>query len=172
MIKYKIETVRNFSVCGMGVEITKYQDSNFPICRKLWVNFNSVLYKYGLHQLEDWKKHAFTYKQNEKLHYLCSIPEQFKIPKQFFVKQISRCAYLVCKHIGDMRTIKDTVNQIYTEFLPKHKFVLKQDDFVHFERYDKRLNKYLSDSIIDIYIPVKNESAYEEMDLDDETKYI
>lgn len=172
MLKYKIDTVRNFSVCGMGTEITKWQNKNVPICKDLWVNFNNVLYDYGLHQLGDWKKYAFTYKQNKKLYYYCSIPEQIKIPNQFSVKEIPKCTYLICKHIGDMENIKDTINQIYKDFLPKHKFALKQDDFFHFERYDKRFHKKSPDSIIDIYVPVKRESAYEEIGLNDESKYI
>lgn len=172
MLKYKIESVREFSVCGMGTEITKWQNKNTEICKKFWIEFNSVLYQYGLHQFGDWKKYAFIYKKDGKLYYFCSIPEQFKIPKVFSVKEIPRQTYLVCKHIGDMRTIKDTVNQIYKEFLPQHKFVPQQDRFFHFERYDKRFNKDAADSIIDIYLPVEKETAYEEMDLYDESKYL
>lgn len=90
----------------------------------------------------------------------------------FSIKKIPRQTYLVCKHTGNIATIKDTVNQIYKEFLPQHKFVLQQDRFFHFERYDKRFNKDEQDSVIDIYVPVEKETAYEEMDLYDESKYV
>lgn len=172
MLKYKIESVRGFSVCGMGTEITKWTNVNIKICKNIWIEFNRVLYQYDLHQLGDWKKYAFTYKKDGKFYYFCSIPEQLKIPKVFSVKEVPRQTYLVCKHIGHMDTIKDTVNQIYKEFLPQHTFVPKQDLFFHFERYDKRFNKSTTDSIIDIYVPVEEETAYKEMDLYDESKYI
>lgn len=172
MLKYKIETVGEFSVCGMGTEITKWTNKNIKICKDIWIEFNSVLYQYGLHQLGDWKKYAFTYKKDGIFYYFCSIPEQLKVPKVFSIKKIPRQTYLVCKHIGDMDTIKDTVNQIYKEFLPQHTLVPQQDLFYHFERYDKRFNKGATDSIIDIYVPVEEETAYKEMDLHDESKYI
>lgn len=162
-MKYRIEEVREFTVCGMGVEITNWQNQNNKICRKLWIEFNKILKRNQLHQQGHWRKYAFTYKENDKLYYFCSIPEQYKIPKEFEVKSISRQCYLIYEHEGEMATIKDTIYEIYKEFLPKHNLIIDKVLFFHFERYDKRFYWDSPLSIIDIYVPVTKQSALEEV---------
>lgn len=161
-----------FSVCGMGTELTKWQSINTGICKDLWVRFNRVLYKYGLHQLGAWEKYAFTYREDGKLYYFCSIPEQTILPKEFEIKRFPEQVYLVCKHIGTIDTIKDTVNEIYVKFLPSHNFLTQTNYFIHFEKYDIRYMKHSPESIIDIYIPVDRTIACHEIDLYDETHYL
>lgn len=160
-MEYKIREVRSFSVCGLETEITKWQNRNIPICRELWIQFNKYLNEYGLHQLGDWKKYAFTYKKDGKFFYYCSIPEPIKLPKQFIVKEIPRNAYLICQHVGNMETIKNTINIIYKNLLPSSKLEVKNEKFFHYERYDKRFYWDSPSSIIDIYIPIAKESICE-----------
>lgn len=171
MIKYKLEYMRSFSVCGMETEITRYQNRNIKLCKDLWEKFNHVIYDYGLHQLGDWKKYAFTYRSNGKYYYYCSIPEQLKVPKKLIVRQFPEHIYLVIKHFGSVDTINQTLNEIYKDFIPSHEFIPQTDNFIHFEKYDYRYIKHCSDSIIDIYIPVERESACKIINLYDDTFY-
>jgi len=172
MIKYKLDFMSSFSVCGMETELSRYQNANINICKDLWVRFNKVIYKYGLHQLGNWKKYAFTYRDGNKYLYFCAIPEQLKVPKEFTVKRFPEQVYLACKHIGSVDTINNTVNEIYKNFLPAHNFVTQTDNFIHFEKYDIRYDNKSPNSIIDIYIPVERESACKIINLYDDNNYI
>lgn len=161
-MNYKIEEVRPFTVCGMGVEITGWQNKNIEICRSLWIEFNKILNREHLHQCGNWRKYAFTYKEEGKLYYFCAIQEQYKLPAEFEAKSIPRQFYLIYEHVGNMATIKDTINVIYKEFLPEHKLVPDKTQFFHFERYDRKFYWDSPASVIDIYVPVTKQSVYEE----------
>jgi predicted transcriptional regulator YdeE len=81
------------------------------------------------------------------------------------VKKVSKKKYLVFEHVGKMALIKDTINKIYKEFIPNHKFVPNKSEFFHFERYDKKFYWDSHTSIIDIYVPIIEESIKEEDDI-------
>lgn len=162
-MKYQIQEVRSFTVCGIGIKLTEWQNKNDKICREFWIYFNSILSSNHLHQYDNWRKYAFTYKEEDQLYYFCAIPERFKVPGKFIIKTIPRQCYLIYQHNGDMAAIKNTIKEIYNEFLPKHKLVPDKTQFFHFERYDNRFYWDSSSSVIDICVPVTKSSAYEEV---------
>ena len=59
---------------------------------------------------------------------------------------------------GKMEDIKNTIFEIYKVILPKSNLKIEDQTkagFIHFEKYDYRFKWNKSDSIIDIYLPIK-----------------
>jgi len=152
---YKIREVENFTVIGMEMQITRYQNKNIEICKSFWYKFNAELKKKRISPRGNWLKYAFTLKKNDAYWYFCAIPKEQITPDNFIEKTIERQKYLVFEHCGSMDSIKDTINAIYKEFLLFSSFQVNAKDFVHFEKYDKRFHWKNKDSIIEIWLPLK-----------------
>lgn len=63
--------------------------------------------------------------------------------------------YLKVEHIGNMNKLKDTINYVYKEIIPKNNFLVESKPFVYFEKYDSKFYWNREDSVIEIYIPIK-----------------
>lgn len=123
---------------------------------QFWRKFNSNLKKSYLLQSGNWIKYAFMERRNGKLFYFCSIPKRNVIPDNFVCKEIQHYKYLVAEHIGSMNKLYETYKKIYQEILPDTDYILLQDRFLHFERYDYRFHWNMEDSIIEIWIPIES----------------
>jgi len=152
---YKIKEIDRFTVIGMEIPITKHQDRNIEICRSFWYKFNAELKKTHISPRGNWLKYAFTYKKDDEYWYFCAIPKKYVIPDRFIEKAIERQKYLVFEHCGDINGIKDTINKIYKEFLHVNNFQVNAKDFIHFEKYDKLFHWNNKNSVIEIWIPLK-----------------
>lgn len=137
-MKYRIEEVDAFTVIGQETQLAATQRRSIEISSVFWKKFNRNLKKAYLSQVGNWIKYAFTERRNGSLFYICAIPRKEITPDGFIVKKIPSSKYLVFEHIGAMNTIYDTYSAIYKEFLPISRYALKQESFLHFERYDYR----------------------------------
>ena len=63
--------------------------------------------------------------------------------------------YLRVEHIGNMNKLKDTINYVYKEIIPKNNILVENRQFVYFEKYDYEFHWNREDSVIEIYIPIK-----------------
>ncbi|MCJ8311454.1 MAG: GyrI-like domain-containing protein [Pseudomonadales bacterium] len=65
--------------------------------------------------------------------------------------------YVCFQHKGSMALIKSTIYQIYKQFIPLSDFVINTNrTLIHYERYDYRFNWNKTNSVIDIFVPIKH----------------
>ena len=154
-MKYEIRELEEFSVVGQEIELTNLQRKNVQISTQFWRTFNNNLKKSYLPQYGNWIKYAFMERKNGKLFYYCAIPKRTVIPEGFICKEIKACKYLVTEHIGLMNGIYDTYTKLYQEVLSNVECIPLQEVFLHFERYDYRFHWNRENSVIEIWLPIK-----------------
>jgi predicted transcriptional regulator YdeE len=159
---------QNIQTFGLVTELTKSQTDNFEIIQKHWLNFNKELKKLKLNQSGgNWTKYGITYKIDEKYFYLSAIPIKSNlIPDHFESIEIPKGEYEIFTYKGKMENIKETIFEIYKIILPKSNLKIEDHSktgFLHFEKYDYRFEWNKSTSIIDIYLPLKTSSKYEQL---------
>lgn len=152
---YTIRKLDSFSTIGLEVELTNNQASNAQIAKRFWTEFNSNLKKQYLLQSGNWTKYAFMERRSGKLLYYCAIPKR-TVVSTFIEKNIKKQMYLVVEHIGTMERLPSTYSRIYKELIPNSEFEVIRDDFLHFEKYDQRFHWNRENSIIEIWIPIRN----------------
>lgn len=155
-MKYTIQELESFSVVGREIELTHSQKTNVQISTKFWQTFNMSLKRSKLSQSENWVKYAFMERRNGQLFYYCAIPKKDIIPEGFILKEMKAQRYLVVEHIGPMSKIYRTYGEIYQEILPNMDYKPFQESFIHFEKYDYRFHWNQGNSIIEIWVPIKN----------------
>ena len=101
-------------------------------------------------------KYAFMERREDKLFYCCAIPRKIVVPEGFVSKEIASCKYMVVEHIGSMDKIYETYSKIYKEILPNTEYIPMQESFLHFERYDYRFHWNRENSIIEIWLPIRD----------------
>src|SRR5574344_2067388 len=69
--------------------------------------------------------------------------------------KILNSKFLRVEHIGNMNKLKDTINYVYKEIIPKNNILVENRQFVYFEKYDYKFHWNREDSVIEIYIPIK-----------------
>lgn len=94
-------------------------------------------------------------KIENKIFYYISIPKKDFVPNDFTEKIILKSKYLRVEHIGNMNKLKDTINYVYKEIIPKNNILVENRQFVYFEKYDYKFHWNREDSVIEIYIPIK-----------------
>ncbi len=154
-MNYTIQESDTFSLIGQEIELTNFQSKNIHISVQFWRTFNSNLKKLYLSQSGNWVKFAFMEKRDGKLFYYCAIPKKTVVPDEFIGKEIKSHKYLVVEHAGAMDKIYDTYKEIYQKILPNSQYILEQDEFLHFEKYDRRFHWNRENSIIEIWIPIQ-----------------
>lgn len=155
-MKYTIQEKEAFSVIGQEVELTKFQNKNIEISKRFWQKFNVSLKQSYLSQSGNWIKYVFMEKRDEKLFYYCAIPKKVFVPEGFISKEISPHRYLVVEHVGSINNIYRTYEEIYKNILPNEKYVVINEDFMHFEKYDYRFHWNKANSVIEIWIPIQS----------------
>ena len=155
-MNYTICEIEAFSIIGQEIELTSSKRKNVQISTNFWRKFNNNLKRAYLSQSGNWVKYAFMERRNEKLFYYCAIPKRAIIPEGFTSKEITSHNYLVIEHVGAMDKIYDTYTKLYQEILPNMEYMLLQDDFLHFERYDYRFHWNKESSVIEIWLPIKS----------------
>lgn len=153
-MEYRIEERKAFYVIGQGTPLAATQKSNIEISTAFWKQFNKALKKAYLSQFGNWAKYAFTQRRNGSLFYFCAIPRKVSIPDGFVSLEIPSSKYLVFEHTSAMSEIYDTYSTIYKEMLPLSGYSLKQDSFLHFEKYDNRFHWNSTNSVIEIWVPI------------------
>lgn len=156
-MKYTIREAGAFSVIGQEVELTDSQRKNIQVCKQFWRLFNLNLKKNYLTQYENWLKYAFMERRSKRLFYYCAISKRAVIPNGFILKEIPASKYLVAEHIGNMDSLYDTYTKLYKDLLLNTRHELLQRDFLHFERYDYRFCWNKENSIIELWLPIKDE---------------
>lgn len=155
-MRYTIRELEAFSVIGQEIELTTLQRKNIQISTKFWHTFNMNLKKLYLSQSGNWLKYAFMERRNGKLFYYCAIPKKNVVPEKFVSKEIKSQKYLVVEHVGYMDKLYETYGKLYQEILPILEYIPAQENFLHFEKYDYSFHWNQENSIIEIWLPIKN----------------
>jgi len=153
-MKYEIKHIPQFSIIGQEILLTNSKQENILICKKFWNSFNSLLKKFNLSQKYNWEKYGFITKKESNLYYFCAIPSNLLIPPGFIERTIENNSYLVFEHIGSIDKIYETYWRIYKEILPNTDYVLLQNSFTLFEKYNHKFYWNIPQSIIEIWIPI------------------
>jgi AraC family transcriptional regulator len=78
------------------------------------------------------------------------------LPEGMVSRTIPACEFAVFEHRGALDTLQQTYDHIFREWMPTSEYeMVEQDDF---EWYDDRFEFGASDSIMEIWIPVKKKS--------------
>lgn len=152
---FQIIELEEFNVIGIRYELSKSLSNNVKLAQNHWKTFNGKLRNNKLYLGSNWCKYAFIEKINNNIFYYLSIPKNDYIPKGFTEKKILNSKYLKIEHIGNMSKLKDTINYVYKEIIPKNNILVKSSKFVYFEKYDYKFHWNREDSVIEIYIPMK-----------------
>lgn len=152
---YKIIELEEFSVIGIRYELSKSLSNNIKLAQNYWKNFNIKLRNNKLYLGSNWCKYAFIEKIENKVFYYISIRKKNYIPDNFTEKIIWKSKYLKVEHIGNMNKLKDTINYVYKEIIPKNNILVESKQFIYFEKYDYKFHWNKVDSVIEIYIPIK-----------------
>lgn len=154
-MKYRMKEIGAFSVIGQETPLADTQRRNIEISSAFWKQFNQNLKKAYLSQFGNWTKYAFTQRRNGSLFYVCAIPRKEFTPHGFVAMEIPSSNYLVFEHIGAMSKIYDTYHVVYKEILPLSGYSLKQDSFLHLEKYDNRFHWNSANSVIEVWVPIE-----------------
>ena len=130
---YQIIELEEFNVIGIRYELSKSLSNNVKLAQNHWKIF----------------------KIENKIFYYISIPKKDFVPNDFTEKIILKSKYLRVEHIGNMNKLKDTINYVYKEIIPKNNILVENRQFVYFEKYDYKFHWNREDSVIEIYIPIK-----------------
>ena len=152
---YQIIELEEFNVIGIRYELSKSLSNNVKLAQNHWKIFNSKLRNNKLYLGSNWRKYAFIEKIENKIFYYISIPKKDFVPNDFTEKIILKSKYLRVEHIGNMNKLKDTINYVYKEIIPKNNILVENRQFVYFEKYDYKFHWNREDSVIEIYIPIK-----------------
>lgn len=151
------EKLDSTKVCGLVIALTNSQTENNQIIQKHWIKFNNTLKMNNLTQSLNWVKYGITFKIEGEYFYMSAIPyvENGDILIPF---EIPQSDYYKFTHQGNLEALKQTFWSIYKEKVPALKLIQNSNfsnGFIHFEKYDYRFKWNDSNSIIDIYLPVK-----------------
>ena len=152
---YQIIELEEFNVIGIRYELSKSLSNNVKLAQNHWKIFNSKLRNNKLYLGSNWCKYAFIEKIENKIFYYISIPKKDFVPNDFTEKIILKSKYLRVEHICNMNKLKDTINYVYKEIIPKNNILVENRQFVYFEKYDYKFHWNREDSVIEIYIPIK-----------------
>lgn len=154
-MNYKFIELEELSVIGIKYELSKSLSNNIYLAQKYWCDFNKKLSNNKLYLGSNWTKFAFVEKVDNKIYYYVAIPKRDYIPTGFLKKIIQKNNYLMVEHIGNMNRMKDTIDYIYKEIIPKNGINIDNSQLIYFEKYDCKFHWNRQDSIIEIYIPIK-----------------
>ena len=131
---YQIIELEEFNVIGIRYELSKSLSNNVKLAQNHWKIFNSKLRNNKLYLGSNWCKYAFIEKIENKIFYYISIPKKDFVPNDFTEKIILKSKYLRVEHIGNMNKLKDTINYVYKEIIPKNNILVE----------NRQKNKYLA----------------------------
>jgi len=152
---YSIISQEALSLQGLSTKLTTSHNKNFDIIRSHWQFFNKELKLRELGQGTKWQKYGITMKRNNDYYYLTAISSNKKI-KGFETLEVPSGSYASITHLGDMRSIKTTINKIYREIIPNSSLIFDENgDIIHFERYNSEFKWNNKDSKIGIFIRLK-----------------
>jgi predicted transcriptional regulator YdeE len=146
------------TLAGIPIELTISQTENYRLIRKHWINFNSKLRSSKYISKSDWTKYGVTCKSGDKFFYMPAIPytgtfmdfKNIDIPEGLFAR---------FQHTGSMEKIKSTVYDIYKRVIPEKLFQVDNERYIlHYELYDYRFQWNKENSIIDIYLPIREKT--------------
>ena len=151
---YDILELDEFEIMGMEYELSNSLIRNIKLAQKHWLRFNNKLRRNKIYLGRNWCKYAFVIKEDSKLFYYISVPKKESVPNDFIVKTIPKSKYLMINHRGSMNKLKLTMDSVYGK-IKEDKIILNDINFCYFEKYDYKFHWNKSDSIIEIYVPIK-----------------
>ncbi|MCP3876279.1 MAG: hypothetical protein GY699_24440 [Desulfobacteraceae bacterium] len=156
MMKYELKYIPKISVCYFEMQLTTSHQKNFSIISDQWKKFNSLLRINKIIFDSEWKKFGITIKANNHYFYQCAFTSEKRI-QQFKHSNISAGTFAKFNHIGSLYALSKTINQIYKQIIPQSSLDIDLNRLlIHYEKYDSKFNWNNKNSIIEIYVPVKN----------------
>lgn len=155
-MKYSILEKETFTVSGLQIKLSTSQRKNFKIITQHWQNFNNELKINKIKFKRNWLKYGITKKINGEYFYLIAIPYENDIIG-FEKEEIKGGTFICFEHTGEMDLIKSCIFDIYRNFIPKCNFEVEINrTMMHYEQYDHRFLWNNSNSIVEIYLPIKS----------------
>ncbi len=155
-MKYSIFEKETFNVSGLQIKLSTSQRKNFKIITQHWQNFNNELKINNIKLKRNWLKYGITEKINGEYFYFIAIPSESDIIG-FTKKEIKGGRFVCFEHAGKMDLIKSSIFDIYKNFIPKCNFEVEENrTMMHYEQYDHRFLWNKSNSIVEIYLPIKS----------------
>lgn len=162
--EFQIVNFNKLDLIGLEIKLTKSQDKNYILIRDLWKKFNLKLKSIKNRKGGNWEKFGITYRKDGDIFYVASIEKTDEMipPSDMINKEIKQEQYARFTHIGAMDAIKTTVFNIFKKIIPKLKIEIEPSEkagLIYFERYDYRFNWNNSESLLEIYLPLKTNSV-------------
>ena len=155
-MKYSIVEKEAFTVSGLQIKLSTSQRKNFKIITHHWQNFNNELKINNIKFKSNWLKYGITKKINDEYFYLIAIPYQRDIIG-FTKEEIKGGKFICFEHSGKMDLIKSSIFDIYKNFIPTFNVEVEDNrTIIHYEQYDHRFLWNKSNSIVEIYLPIKS----------------
>jgi len=155
-MKYEIKYIPKISVCYFETQLTTSHQKNSSIISDHWKKFNSLLRLNEIKFDSEWQKFGITIKINNQYYYQCAFPSKNHIP-QFKHSNIPAENFAKFNHAGPLYSLSKTINQIYKQIIPRSPLDIDLNrSLIHYERYDSKFNWNNQNSIIEIFVPLKN----------------
>lgn len=154
---------------GCETRLSTSLQGNARISMAFWRSFNEQLKLYHVKQGKTFVKYALTLRDHGQLLYACGVPSSQLYPEQFRLYRIPRGEYLCFEHHGDMALLPDTIRKIFEEELPKRSITCRKGTLVYFEKYTERFHFHQDSSVIEIYVPLQQDTVAEMEEIEAKT---
>ena len=143
-------------MCCFETEITTFHQKNSSIISDHWKKFN-VLFRVNKIKFDsEWEKFGITIKTNNQYFYQCAFQSESCISR-FKQTSIPDGNFAKFNHTGPLYLLSKTINQIYKKIIPVSLLDIDLGrSLIHYERYDSKFNWNNQNSVIEIYVPLKN----------------
>lgn len=137
---------------GLSIHFNPDTEDNSNI-KALWPNF---LAQEGPSALNNPNPTYGIFSCNQKRYWgTREVSSQAPVPEGFSRVDIPAGKYAVFTHLGPISRIKDTIEYIYRQWLPKQTTMKRGDTDVEFEKYDQRFKMEEPDSQFEYWIPIQ-----------------
>jgi len=155
-MKYEILYISKLNVCYFETKITTSHQNNSSIISDHWKKFNILLRINKIKFDSEWEKFGITMKINNQYFYQCSFQSERCIPP-FNQTSIPAGNFAKFNHTGPLSLLSKTMNQIYKQIIPISPLDIDLNrSLIHYERYDSKFNWNNQNSVIEIYVPLKD----------------
>lgn len=154
-------------ILGLKTPLSSSMSKNASLIAAHWKKFNAQLHSVKGYRVKtnEWRKFGITFREDEILYYMCAVQKlEGMVSKTMETNEIPEGPYLKFEHRGAVRYLPNTVQWIFREYLPAEMIQLRVDpefSISMIESYDKRFHWSRNNSVLDIYVPVKEKYAQE-----------
>lgn len=143
---------------GIRTTLSGSLKQNNDIAIKFWRTFNQELKKKHLRQGVHFEKYALTLREGNTLSYACGVPSNQCYPEDFEILRIPKGEYLCFQHQGSLTQLHETIRRIFDQELKTSGLERATGSLVYFEKYDERFAFDDPQSIVEIYVPLKQQA--------------